>query len=202
MCFAIEGREYPDEFVVFTAHYDHLGCMGDSVIFPGAHDNASGVGTVMQFAQYYSHNAPAYTTVFLLFSGEESGLRGSYNFVKHPLIPLDKIKLLVNIDMMCGGDEGIMVVNGTDGTTKSFVDMMEQLNADNHYVAAVKRRTNAANSDHYYFSKKCPAIFVYTLGGKYGGYHNYTDTCDNCGLASYNGIFTLLRESVDQFLHH
>lgn len=202
VCFAIEGSVHPDEFVVFTAHYDHLGCMGDSVIFHGAHDNASGTAAVVDFARYYSQNAPAYTTVFLLFSGEESGLRGSSFFVKHPLVTLDKIKMLLNLDMFCGGDDGIMVVNSTVGETKNFVDMMDTINAKNHYITAVKRRANAANSDHYYFSKYCPAIFIYTMGGKYGDYHNYTDTCESCGLNNYSAIFTLIRETLKQYLNN
>lgn len=202
ICFAIDGAVHPDEFVVYTAHYDHLGCMGDSVIFHGAHDNASGTATVMDFARYYSEHQPAYTTVFLLFSGEESGLRGSKNFVRNPLIPLDKIKMLINLDMFCGGDDGIMVVNSTQGETKEMVDMMDTINATKHYVTAIKRRANAANSDHYYFTKHCPAIFIYTLGGKYGGYHNYTDTCENCGLNNYSAMFALILETLQQYLHN
>lgn len=202
VCFAIDGAIHPDEFVVFTAHYDHLGCMGDSVIFHGAHDNASGTAAVMDFAHYYSENQPAYTTVFLLFSGEESGLRGSKNFVENPLVPLDKIRMLINLDMFCGGDDGIMVVNSTQGETKVMVDIMDTINAAKHYVTDIKRRANAANSDHYYFSKYCPAIFIYTLGGKYGGYHNYTDTCENCGLNNYSAMFSLIIETLQHYLHN
>jgi len=196
VCYAFQGTTYPDQFIILTAHYDHIGCMGDSVIFHGAHDNASGVAAVMDFARYFASHPPAFTTVFVLFTGEESGLKGSEYFINHPLVPLDDVKLMVNLDMFCGGDEGIMVVNAEAENTKPIVDKMIRINEKAHYVSTVKRRPNAANSDHYYFSKYCPAIFIYTIGGKHGGYHNYTDTCDECGLICYSNMFNLLRALI------
>lgn len=199
VCFAIEGTTVADTFMVFTAHYDHLGCMGDSVIFSGAHDNASGVAAVMDFAHYYHLNPPKYTMVFLLFSGEESGLRGSTYFSKNPLIPFNQVRMLINLDMFCGGDEGIMVVNAQSDNTKPFFDKLLEINNEQHLVANVKQRANAANSDHYPFSSLCPALFIYTLGGRIGGYHNYTDTCDNCSLENYSRIFQLINTAIQAY---
>ena len=198
VCFAIEGTTHPDEFVILTAHYDHLGCMGDSVIFFGAHDNASGTSAVIDFARHYSKQPPRYTTLFLLVSGEESGLKGSKYFVEHPLVPFDKVKMVINIDMFCGGDEGITVVNYDSEGTAVLYNSMVRINEEKHYIAQVKPRTNAANSDHYFFSLHCPAIFIYTMGGQYGGYHHFTDTCDRCGLGCYNNLFSLIKEALDQ----
>ena len=198
VCFAVEGTTHPDEYVILTAHYDHLGCMGDSVIFYGAHDNASGTCAVMDFARHYAQKPPRYTTIFLLFSGEESGLKGSKYFVDHSLVPFDKVKMVVNIDMFCGGDEGITVVNSDGEGTSALYDNMVKINEEKQYIAQVKPRTNAANSDHYFFSQHCPAIFIYTMGGQYGGYHHFTDTCDKCGLANYNNLFSLIKEVLEQ----
>ena len=198
VCFAIEGTTHPDEFVILTAHYDHLGCMGDSVIFFGAHDNASGTSAVIDFARHYSKYPPRYTTIFLFFSGEESGLKGSKYFVDHPLVPFDKVKMMINIDMFCGGDEGITVVNSDSEGTSALFNNMVRINEEKHYIAQVKPRSNAANSDHYYFSKHCPAIFIYTMGGQYGGYHHFTDTCEKCGLGCYNNLFSLIKEALEQ----
>lgn len=198
VCFSIPGTSEPDQFVVLTAHYDHLGCMGDSVIFFGAHDNASGTAAVMDFARHYSQNPPRYTTVFLLLSGEESGLKGSKYFVDHTLIPFEKIKMVINLDMFCGADEGITVVNSDGENTASFYDEMVKINDEKHYVALVKPRSNTANSDHYFFSKHCPAIFIYTMGGRYGSYHHFTDTCDRCGLNCYSNVFSLLKEAIEK----
>ena len=196
VCAFIEGSEVKDSFIVFTAHYDHVGRMGKDVYFPGAHDNASGVAAVLDIARYLQQNKPEYSVAFLFFSGEEAGLMGSSLFVNHPLIPLNKIKLLVNLDMFCGGDEGIMVVNSQDRHTKVFYDKMVAVNNTDHYVANIKSRPNAANSDHYPFSQHCPAIFIYTMGGKYGGYHDIYDSCNKCGLTNYENIISLIINAV------
>lgn len=186
-------RGVVDTMVVFTAHYDHCGTMGDNVIFPGAHDNASGTAAVMDLARMAAAQQPYYTIVFMLFSGEESGLKGSKYAAENPLIDFGKVKLLCNLDMFCGGDEGIMVFNANSDNTKPF---FEQLKADNDELKAareIRPRDNSANSDHYWFSSYCPAIFLLTMGQPYGGYHDPADTCEACGLNHYNDFMTLVK---------
>lgn len=199
VCGYIPGET--DSMIVFTAHYEHLGMSGDT-IFYGAHDNASGTAAVLDIArQLITHHSSfntKYTYVFLFFGGEESGLVGSHFFADNPLVKLNKVKLLINIDLFCGGDEGLMVVNANARETKPYVDLLEQLNEERHYAAKIGRRDNARNSDHYYLSQECPAIFIYTLGGPFGGYHSPTDTCDGCGLGNYMNFMTLLKS----FLEH
>ena len=186
-----------DTMIVFTAHYEHLGMSGDT-IFYGAHDNASGTAAVMDLAHMANLQRGYYTYVFLLFSGEESGLVGSRYFADNPLIPLSKVKLLINIDLFCGGDEGLMVVNANSRETAPYVDLLQEINNLHGYATKIGRRDNAANSDHYWFTSECPAIFIYTLGGPFGGYHSPTDTCAGCGLANYHRHMTLLRAFLEQ----
>ena len=195
VCGYIPGET--DSMIVFTAHYEHLGMHGDTIFF-GAHDNASGTAAVLDLARMCNQQRGRYTYVFLFFGGEESGLIGSGYFADMPLIKMNKVKLLVNIDLFCGGDEGLMVVNANAKETKPYVDLLEQLNEQRHYAAKIGRCDNARNSDHYYLSQDCPAIFIYTLGGPYGGYHSPTDTCDGCGLGNYMNFMTLLKS----FLEH
>lgn len=207
VCGYIPGET--DSMIVFTAHYEHLGMSGDT-IFYGAHDNASGTAAVLDLARIVGStrgqvlpttNYPLptkYTYVFLFFGGEESGLIGSHYFADNPLINLNKVKLLVNIDLFCGGDEGLMVVNANARETKPYVDLLTQINDEGHYAAKIGRRDNAANSDHYFFTRDCPSVFIYTLGGPYGGYHSPEDTCDGCGLGNYMNFMTLLKT----FLEH
>ena len=92
----------------------------------------------------------------------------------------------------------MMVVNANAPETKPYVDLLEQLNDERHYAAKIARRDNAPNSDHWFLSKQCPAVFIYTLGGPFGGYHSPTDTCDGCGLGNYSNFMTLLKT----FLEH
>lgn len=182
-----------DTMVVFTAHYDHCGTMGDGVIFPGAHDNASGTAAVMDIARIACQQKPYYTMVFMLFSGEESGLKGSKYAAENPLIDFSKVKLLCNLDMFCGGDEGIMVFNANSEQTKPFFLQLQELNEECHAAVEIRPRDNAPNSDHYWFSNYCPSIFLLTMGQPYGGYHDPADTCDACGLGHYNDFIGLIR---------
>ncbi len=201
VCGFVKGIQQPDSFIVYTAHYDHLGSMGDSVIFFGAHDNASGTATVLNLANYYQNHPSYYSIAFLLLSGEETGLRGSSYFAKNPLIPLEKIKLLINLDMMGGGDAGIMVVNGQHPLTKPFVDKMIEINNHNQYLDTIKTRPNSANSDHFPFSEKgVPALFIFAMGGKTGNYHHWSDTSANCSLAKWEEIFWLIVSSTEAII--
>ncbi len=195
VCGYIPGET--DSMIVFTAHYEHLGMNGDT-IFYGAHDNASGTAAVMDLARMMNIQRGHYTYVFLLFGGEESGLIGSSYFVDNPLIRLSKVKLLINIDLFCGGEEGLMVVNANADETAPYVDKLQQINDLHGFAAKIARRDNARNSDHYWFTSECPAIFIYTLGGPFGGYHSPTDTCDGCGLANYNNFISLIRAFLEQ----
>jgi len=103
----IEGEL--DSFIVFSAHYDHLGEMGEGVYFPGANDNGSGITMVLNLARHFSRlkKKPKYSIAFMFFSAEEIGLLGSTYYVNNPIFPLSKIKFLINLDMVGSGDRGI-----------------------------------------------------------------------------------------------
>lgn len=183
-----------DSIIVFCGHYDHCGMMGNEVFFPGAHDNASGCAAVLDIARHLANQGqkPKYTMVFMLFSGEESGLKGSKYAASHQVIDFSKVKLLCNIDMFCGGDEGIQVFNATGENTKEYYQRLVAINNEKHLVAEIRPKDNRPNSDHYPFSAYCPAMFIHTLGGPYGGYHDPADKCESCGLGHYNDIVSLI----------
>ena len=182
-----------DSMIVFTAHYDHCGTMGDGVVFPGAHDNASGVAAVMDLARMSAAQKPYYTMVFMLFSGEESGLKGSKYAAENPLIDFSKVKYLCNIDLFCGGDDGIMMFNAKSDNTKQLYDQLKLLNDETHAAPEIRARDNSPNSDHYWFSNYCPSIFLLTMGQPYGGYHEPADKCASCGLGHYNAYMQMLK---------
>ena len=85
----VPGRNDPDSFFVFTAHYDHLGQMGSETFFPGANDNASGTAMLLDLANHFSQpkNQPDISVVFMAFSAEEVGLLGSDYYVQSSPIP-------------------------------------------------------------------------------------------------------------------
>lgn len=102
----ITGTKYPDEFVIFSAHWDHLGigkpdAKGDS-IYNGAADNASGTAALLQIARAFESlpAKPERTVIFLSVTAEEQGLLGSAWYANHPIYPLAKTVADLNIDVL------------------------------------------------------------------------------------------------------
>jgi hypothetical protein len=188
----IPGYDYPDSFIVFTAHYDHLGQLGKDVYFPGANDNASGCAMLLSLAKYYARpeHRPRYTVVFIAFCGEEAGLLGSRYFTQNPVFPLKNIRFLLNMDIMGTGEDGITVVNGS--IFKNEFDALKKINDENGFLKEVKIRGKAANSDHYLFSEKgVHACFIYTMGG-IKAYHDIYDKAETLPLNEFDDLFKLI----------
>jgi len=196
----LTGMAKPDSFIVFCAHYDHLGQMGNDVYFPGANDNASGTAMVLNLARYFTQadNLPDYSLAFILFTGEETGLLGSEYYSEHPLFPLSKIKALFNLDMVGSGSDGITVVNGD--TMHTIYDKLVQINDTNKYLKTVKKRGQSCNSDHWpFFQKGVPAVFIYSMGSEFTEYHNIYDISQKLPLTKYNEIFRLLTDFTKSY---
>jgi len=192
----IKGSLNSDSVIVFSAHYDHLGGMGKNTFFPGANDNASGVSFLLNLLKYYNNNPPKYTHVFIWFAGEEAGLVGSNYFVRNSPISLDKIKFLINMDLLGTGDDGIMVVNGT--IYKNEFNKLLELNSKLNLVKEIKKRGKAANSDHYWFSESnVPCFFIYTLGG-ISAYHDIHDIEKTLPLTDYFDVFKLVTTFISE----
>ncbi len=193
----LEGET--DEYIVFTAHYDHLGRMGKDVYIPGASDNGSGTAMVLDFADYYSKLKNKYSIVFIFFAGEEAGLFGSIHYVQHPFFDLSKIKMVLNLDIVGTGDDGITIVNGAAKGYEKIWNTFETINNENKFFDNLKPRGETANSDHYPFhAKGVPAVFIYTMGGN-AYYHNPKDKPEYLSLAGYNSLFKLLVNFVNQY---
>lgn len=184
------------KYIVFTAHYDHLGKMGEA-IFPGASDNASGTAMVLNLAKHYSKLNNDYSMVFILFAGEEAGLIGSDYFTSHPTFNIKKIKMLINLDIMGSAENGVVVVNATE-FPKQFATL-QKTNKRKGYLPEVRSRGPSANSDHYHFYKKgIPSFFIYSNGGP-GFYHDIYDTPESIPMHNYENVFKLLTDFVDTF---
>ena len=93
-----------DTYVMLSAHYDHLGLAdtGEDRIFNGANDDASGTASVLEVANALAalHPRPKRSVLFILFCGEEEGLRGSRYYVEHPLVPLSKTVADLNLELL------------------------------------------------------------------------------------------------------
>lgn len=155
-----------DEYVVYTAHWDHLGRdparQGDQ-IFNGAADNASGVAAVLEIARAFTRidPAPRRSMLFLAVTAEEQGLLGAKYYASHPLYPLERTLADINLD----------VIN-LWGTTKDIISIgMGQTTLDDRLVEIAGRRGRTVlpdadpakgyyfRSDHFEFARKgVPAI--------------------------------------------
>jgi Zn-dependent M28 family amino/carboxypeptidase len=112
----LPGRTRPQEAVLYSAHWDHLGhCTpvnGDDIC-NGALDNATGVSGLIELARDYTANGPAERSVaFIAWTGEESGLLGSAYYASHPIFPPAQTAALINMDGLAinGPSRDIIVV--------------------------------------------------------------------------------------------
>lgn len=194
----IKGSQYPDSTIILSAHYDHLGMQGEA-IFPGANDNASGIATLLALAAHYAkrEHRPKYNIAFIAFGGEEVGLIGSRYYVNEsPWWPLRQTKFVLNLDLMGNGDEGITAVAATD-FPKEY-DLLVALNDSLKATPLVKRRSNAPNSDHYFFVEKgVHGFFIYTMGGP-PHYHDVNDIAENLVFSRFDELQNLIKAFLNQ----
>ena len=187
----VEGERH-DSCYVFTAHYDHLGNLGRDVYYPGANDNASGTAAVVTLVAHYAKNRPEFDMYFVAFSGEDANLRGSTYFAEHPIVPLNQIKYLFNIDMI-GDDNPVQYCEVSDAGMPQY-PKFEKINREQHLFEALNRGALAANSDHYPFAVRgVPCIFLENgEGSAFQYYHTPADNSKTIRWDSYEPVFRLV----------
>ncbi|RZA25183.1 MAG: M20/M25/M40 family metallo-hydrolase [Proteobacteria bacterium] len=165
-----------DEFIVIGAHMDHLGSVNGQV-YPGADDNASGTTGLIASARAFAKNPSKLkrSVVFIAFSGEEMGLIGSLYFVKNPTIDLQKIKFMVNMDMIGRYRQEFDVI-GLEKTIEGNSiarELIAKTNVKPKYLGEV----SAGGSDHMPFKQiGIPTGTFHTQ--LHDEYHQPTDTID------------------------
>ena len=164
----LQGAERPDEFLIYMAHWDHLG-IGDpddsgDTIYNGAMDNASGTAGLIEMAEFFAAGTrPARSVLFLAVGVEEQGLLGSKYYAENPLFPLEKTVATINMDGMniWGPMRDITVI----GIGNSYLD--------NYVEDAALARDRVVRpdpnpekgyffrSDHFSFAKKgVPSLYT------------------------------------------
>ncbi len=194
----LEGTDLKDEYVFITSHMDHLGKRGDSVIYYGADDDGSGTTGVLEIAEAFvkakqAGNGPRRTMVFMTVSGEEKGLWGSEYYTNHPVFPLEKTTVDLNIDMIGrsdasrkqGDSTNYVYVVGDDKISSDLKVISEAMNK-NYTKLELDYKFNDPKdpnriyfrSDHYNFAEKGVPIIFYYDGMLGADYHRPTDTPD------------------------
>ena len=108
----IKGAARPDQYIVLSAHYDHVGVQKGE-IYNGADDNASGTSALIELARYFRTHPPRHSIIFAAFDAEELGLQGAAAFVDEPPVPLENILFNLNMDMIGRNANDELYVCGT-----------------------------------------------------------------------------------------
>tara|TARA_Y100001970_G_scaffold148938_1_gene182843 strand:- start:221 stop:1246 length:1026 start_codon:yes stop_codon:yes gene_type:complete len=191
----IEGSTYPNEYIVLTAHLDHVG-IENGEIFNGADDDGSGSMALLEIAEAFKlaeldGNRPKRSIVILHVSAEEKGLLGSKYYTDNPLYPLDQTITNLNVDMIgrtdptrnSNNDEYIYLI-GTDRLSTMLHETSEKVNyktvnleLDYRFNAWDDPNRFYERSDHWHFAKNnIPVIFYFS--GTHEDYHQPTDTAE------------------------
>lgn len=191
----IKGSEKPDEYVIISAHIDHIGVDKDGNVFNGADDDGSGTIAILEIAEAFKKaqsegNGPKRSVVFLHVTGEEKGLLGSDYYTQHPIFPLENTVANLNIDMIGRidpnreGNRNYVYLIGSDKLSTELHNLSEEINAkytnielDYKYNDENDPNRFYYRSDHYNFAKNnIPIIFYFN--GTHADYHKITDTPD------------------------
>ena len=191
-----EDPALKDQFVVFGAHFDHLGLGGPGsgsravdtlAVHHGADDNASGVAMLIEMAGKFagSHGSHRRSLVFVAFTGEEEGLFGSKYFTDNPPIDLSKTDLMVNFDMVGRLKDTKDFQVGGVGTADSLKERAKAA-ADTNLLKLTFSEEGAGPSDHSsFYSRNIPVLYFTT--GAHDDYHTPRDTWDKI---NYKGMVT------------
>jgi hypothetical protein len=195
----LEGRgPLAEETIVIGAHYDHLGerkiTGGQTIVFHGANDNASGVAVMLETADILAHRKEKLPrrVVFVAFSGEELGLLGSFYYVNHPAVPLAKTIAMINLDMVGRLENDTLTSMGTS-TSSMLAKTLDKI---------VKRQNLKLDempwvypiSDHTgFYAHRIPAVFLMTWSG-WDEYHQPTDTPNTL---NYSGMRKIAQIDAD-----
>lgn len=204
------GSTNENQYIVITAHYDHLGKQGRK-IFYGADDNASGVSTLIAIADYLKDKQTRHSIIFVATDAEEEGLFGAKAFVKSPPVPLQNIKYNINIDMVSqGGPQKRLYIAGTK--KNSQLNPLAEILIQNagvclrpghegrQRVKGSKHLTSISwndASDHAPFNDK-GIPFLYFGVDLHRHYHQTTDSFKNIDREFFTAAVETIIEAVEQ----
>ncbi len=189
-----------DETIVVGAHYDHLGhggLMSGSLAFlskdihNGADDNASGTAMILEMARRLARRSDPLPrrVVFIAFSGEERGLKGSHYYVEHPLFPLKSTVIMVNFDMVGRlNDKNELTIYGT-GTTPGIDDLVDALGKSSGFTIKKIAEGFGPSDQQSFYIKDIPVLFAFT--GTHRDYHRPSDDIEHINFTGMARIADL-----------
>lgn len=195
----VEGTTDPASYIVVTAHYDHVGVRNGQV-FNGADDNASGAAALVEIAHALRETPPRHSIILAALDGEEAGLQGARRFVAAPPVPLDRVILNVNLDMVARADDGILWAAGAHHypflaplLDEAATEAALTLRRGHDRPGAPEGADWTGQSDHAAFHR-AGIPFVYFGVEDHADYHRPTDDFDRVDPATYlRSVRTILR---------
>lgn len=185
-----------DQYVVVSAHYDHLGRVGDH-IFNGADDNASGTAALLTLADRMRLVSHKRSLLILAVAGEEEGLLGSQYFLENTPIPIEQMVANLNIDMIGRNQKNQIGIVPTTTDRSTLTDLAEELaNRPHHGLELLKDMDRYHHrSDHYNFVKRgIPALFFFS--GVHEDYHGKGDDWDRIDYGKLATVYAFIEEVV------
>lgn len=162
----IPGTTNADSFLVFTAHYDHLGRIGKQTLFPGANEDQVEQPTTwsLQNIIHIPENPTCKSLLFIAFAGQQAGLVGSKYYTENPPLPFEQYPdfyIFINWEMV----KTVLMVQTVNIFENEF-KLLEIINRQQQLLTTIGKRGKAKNSHDYWFSEKeSPALSSYTTGG-------------------------------------
>ena len=191
----IEGSHpvLKDEFIVVGAHYDHLGSEtgknGETVIYNGADDNASGTAAIIELGRKLKEIQPTLfrSVILIAFDAEELGLYGSNEFAQHSPVPIENVKLMLSVDMVGWYQTSGYLKYSGSGTIKNGKQLIlnSHLIPEGLHVKTQKfEKSIFTATDTRGFAQKGVPTLAVTTGLK-SPYHKPEDVAD---LIDYDGM--------------
>ncbi|MDE3246007.1 MAG: M20/M25/M40 family metallo-hydrolase [Acidobacteriota bacterium] len=186
--------ELKDDFIVLSAHHDHLGMAGGR-LHPGADDNASGTAALLEVARLLKDSKPRRSILVLSVSGEELGLWGSQAFLEAPPVALSRIKADINVDMVGRNavDELSVTPAQIEGAVGTLTRDARELASREGLKLTLEADKYWTRSDHFTFAKRgIPCVFFF--GGMHADYHEPSDTPDKINFEKVARVVRLVRD--------
>ena len=201
----VEGRSRPDDYIVITAHYDHMGVMPDGTVFNGADDNASGVAGLLEIARRLRSRQPEHPVLLVALDGEEEGLKGAEAFMARPPVAAASMVLNINLDMISRLDKGELYAVGTYQfpALKPALEQAARGSKVSLLFGRDKPQDQGRNnwvplSDQWTFFK-AGVPFVFFSVDDHADYHAPTDDAERIPIPIYAAAVALIVESIRLF---
>ncbi len=203
----LRGTEKPDEYIIISAHYDHIGygetgttllpeevekLSKEELIHHGADDNASGTAGVLELAQFFIENGGnRRTLVFINWSAEELGTLGSLHYVKNPVFPLDKTIAMINMDMIGRVKDNTITLQGI-GTAVEWTELLDEAACNTDMT--LKRFDDGVGGSDYtsFYNVGIPVLNFFS--GVHMDYHRPSDTWDKINAEGSADVLSVVAD--------